>query len=77
MTHTDPGHDFPRWLAGVRADRRYDGQIAHVERLPERAARHADLEPPLSPLLTEALAAMAIERLYTHQAQAVAAARRG
>jgi DEAD/DEAH box helicase domain-containing protein len=77
MTSTDPGHDFPRWLAEVQADRHYAGQISHVERLPEREARHADLDPPLSTLLREALGALSIDRLYTHQTQAVSAARRG
>ncbi len=72
-----PGHDFLRFLARLQSDRRYAGQIAHVEHLPEREARHAGLEPPLSETLAGALAELGIHRLYTHQAAAIGAARRG
>ncbi len=71
------GHDFLRFLGRLTADRRYADQIAHVEHLPEREARHAELDPPLSSTLAESLDGLGIRRLYTHQVQAIAAARGG
>ncbi len=71
------GHDFLRLLAEITASRDYAGQIAHVEHLSEREARFGALDPPLSRLLADSLAALGVGDLYTHQAQAVAAARRG
>src|SRR5437016_6257316 len=69
--------DIPAFLERVRLDPGYRGQIAHVERMPARAARFGELEPPLSPALQAALAGAGIERLYAHQVEAVAAAREG
>jgi DEAD/DEAH box helicase domain-containing protein len=71
---TSPLHSI---LEELRAGERYDGQIVHVERLPARPARHRPLDPPLPPVLTDALAAEGIESLYTHQARAIEASRRG
>jgi DEAD/DEAH box helicase domain-containing protein len=71
------GHDFLRFLGRLTADRRYADQIAHVEHLPEREARHAELDPPLSKTLAEALDTLGIRRLYTHQVEAISAARGG
>jgi DEAD/DEAH box helicase domain-containing protein len=51
--------------------------IRHVEHIPAREARYAELEPPLAPPLAEALRHLGIERLYSHQAEYIAAARRG
>ncbi len=48
-----------------------------MEHLPEREARHAELDPPLSSTLAESLDGLGIRRLYTHQVQAIAAARGG
>src|SRR3954470_8344151 len=69
--------DFERFLEAIRADPHYRGQIAHIERLPSRPARFADPAHPLSPPLPGVLAALGIERLYTHQAQAIDHARAG
>lgn len=69
--------DVPAFLDRLRADRNYQGQIAHVHRLPARPARHAKLSPPPPEPLRAALAAQGIEQLYSHQAEAIAAARRG
>lgn len=69
--------DFDRFLERIRSDRHYGGQMVHVERVPAREARHADLAPPLPGPLARALAARGIERLYVHQVRAVEAARRG
>lgn len=61
----------------LRGTRGYSGQIAHVEPLSPRPARYADPEQPLLPALAAALQARGITRLYTHQAAALDAARRG
>jgi DEAD/DEAH box helicase domain-containing protein len=69
-----------RWAAWIeelarRPENR--GALAHLETLPERPARHAELAPPLPAALTDALAARGIEQLYTHQVQAIEALRAG
>jgi DEAD/DEAH box helicase domain-containing protein len=51
-------------------------ELAHVAEVPEREARTADL-PRLHPRLEAALAARGVDGLYTHQADSLAAARRG
>lgn len=69
--------DPARFLADVSAGRHYDGQIVRDEVLPARAARTAPLSMPLPPALEEALQTLEISALYTHQTQAIEAARRG
>ena len=60
-----------------RLGRREGGQqtIYHVEELPERPARYAEAE--LKPALAAALRERGIERLYTHQAEAIRHVRDG
>jgi DEAD/DEAH box helicase domain-containing protein len=53
------------------------GQIVHARFLPPREARFGDLARPLHPALEQRLLARGIGRLYSHQAAAVDAARRG
>jgi DEAD/DEAH box helicase domain-containing protein len=55
----------------------YRDQVAHLERIPARPARFAPLEEPLSPVLQDCLDTNKLSSLYTHQAGAVNAARRG
>jgi DEAD/DEAH box helicase domain-containing protein len=55
----------------------YDGQVVRVEALPERPARFAPLDPPLSPRIAALIGADGITRLYTHQAEAIRRARAG
>lgn len=69
--------DIAAFLADLEQDSAYDGQIVHRRSLPSRAARYALLEPPLPEVLRRRLAAIGITRLYTHQAAAVDAVRRG
>ncbi|MCD6361541.1 MAG: DEAD/DEAH box helicase [Armatimonadetes bacterium] len=52
-------------------------QIAHVERIPAREAVHADVPGGLHPLVEAALAEQGIERLYSHQAEAIGHVREG
>ena len=74
---TGQGPDFDAWLDEVRGRRDYDGELVHVERLPERPARHAAPQAPLPPVLGGALRALGIEQLYTHQAEAIDHVRAG
>ncbi|MDO8674247.1 MAG: DEAD/DEAH box helicase [Dehalococcoidia bacterium] len=55
----------------------YRGQIVHLEHILAREARYGDLDVPLHPAVTAALRFKGIDRLYSHQAAAVNAARRG
>ena len=65
------------FLAAIRLRPEYKGQIIHVERIPARPARYASLESPLNPDVEQCLRGQGIERLYTHQADAISAARAG
>jgi DEAD/DEAH box helicase domain-containing protein len=71
MSQTAPPADLLRQLPGAAA------RILHAEPLPPRPPRYADGDPGLPAPLRAALAARGIERLYTHQAAALEAARAG
>jgi DEAD/DEAH box helicase domain-containing protein len=71
------GPDFEAWIDEVRRSRDYGGEFVHVHRQPARPARHAEPAAPLPPSLVAALRAQGIERLYTHQAQAIDHVRAG
>ncbi len=53
------------------------GQIVAVREVPARPARFAERLPKLSPAVAEALRAQGIERLWSHQAEAIKAAMAG
>jgi DEAD/DEAH box helicase domain-containing protein len=63
-------HPFDELLDAVDGDPR----LVHVERFAPRPARFADPEPPVA---DQVLAAVGVERLWTHQAEAVTRLRRG
>jgi len=63
------------FLQRLEADGKSHQQIYHVEHLPERPAAYADVD--LKPQLREALRIRGIDRLYTHQAEAIAHVRNG
>ena len=65
------------FIQHLKSQHFYKGQIAHVERIPARKARHGRLKKPLPPLLEDALKRVGVEKLYTHQAQAINAVREG
>ncbi|MBA4107937.1 MAG: ATP-dependent helicase [Pirellula sp.] len=67
--------DVHALLDRVRSRRDYAGQLEHIEILPERAGRYADVTPPLPASLQHVLAKKGIERPYSHQASALATAR--
>ena len=69
--------DVADFLDDLVRDRAYRGQVVHVHRLPARAAVFADPERPLPGVIGGSLAAAGIARLYSHQAAAVDAVRRG
>ncbi len=55
----------------------YDGQIVHVEHIPERAAVYGRLENPLPRGMEKVLREKHLFPLYTHQAAAINIARKG
>jgi len=55
----------------------YRGQIAHLVSIPSREPSYERLDHPLPDPLQVALKKAGVERFYTHQAQAINAARRG
>ncbi len=65
------------FLSVLKKESFYTNQLVHIERLGGRRARHASLGKPLLRSLVEAIKAGGMERLYTHQAQAIDAARAG
>ena len=64
-------------LHELRLDPDFMRQVAAWRRYPARPGRYADFAVQLDPRLAAALRARGIERLYSHQAAAVAAALRG
>ena len=53
----------------------YDGQLQHVEKLPERPGQFAEPSEPLPPAIARLLQARGIEQLYSHQVESLEAAR--
>jgi DEAD/DEAH box helicase domain-containing protein len=66
-----------RFVEHLCSGRHYSGQVVHEEVLAPKPARYAATTRPLHTEIQRALVAMGIERLYTHQAEAVDAARAG
>ena len=64
-------------LQALRLEPRFMRNIARWEIVPARAAQYAPFPPDLDPSLIDALAARGVTALYTHQADAIAAALRG
>jgi len=69
--------DVDGFLSDLRTAAEYGGQIVHVHDLPAREGRFADFPPGLARPTRKMLAAMGVERLYSHQAEALAAIRDG
>jgi len=67
--------DTSAFLHSLSAQPDYRGQIAHIEYVPHREARYAELEQPLDESLERCLRKLL--PLYTHQAEAVNYARKG
>lgn len=69
--------DVAGLLERVRARSDYAGQIEHVEALGERVGKYMDPAPALPGPLKRVLSQRGVERLYSHQAAALEAARAG
>ncbi|MGE5551720.1 MAG: DEAD/DEAH box helicase [Bacteroidota bacterium] len=61
----------------MTSDCGYRGQLVYVKEIPPREAEYGELAPPLPAPLAARLGALGIERLYTHQVEAIGAARAG
>jgi len=61
----------------LKRQRFYKGQITHTQHIPPRRPRYGRLDRPLPHPLQDALKRAGAEKLYTHQAQAINAARAG
>ena len=66
-----------QFIDHIRTDSDYRGQIAHVQNIPPRPAVFGVLNQRLPRPLENALRHFGIEQLYTHQTQAIDAARTG
>jgi len=60
----------------LRQDPRLGSQIVHAAFLPPQPERFGDLDPPLPAALAGALARGGVDRLWSHQAEGIAAVRR-
>ena len=69
--------DARGFLARLKADPQYRGQIAALREVSPRAARYVDPQQPLPPALRLLLGNEGIERLYSHQVASYDAARGG
>ena len=65
------------YIRAIQADPDFKDQVVHHEEIPERQPRWADWPSGLSPALPQALREQGIERLYTHQAEAISSALAG
>jgi len=69
--------DVRTFLDELKHRATYQGQIVHERKIPPRQPVYSDLQPPLSPLMSEALEKQGITRLYRHQVKAITAIREG
>ncbi|MFQ5987924.1 MAG: DEAD/DEAH box helicase, partial [Dehalococcoidia bacterium] len=69
--------DTLAFLDYIRTLPSYNSQIVHIEQVPSRKPSYGELEEPLHPALHSCLEASQLLPLYSHQAAAINAARRG
>ena len=67
--------DVAAFLDDIRRQSWYADQLSHVEVLPAREGQLADPSVPMPAALVELLGRCGIERLYSHQVEALEAAR--
>ena len=65
------------FLTSLKQQPYYAGQLVHIQRIPARRARYGKLEKGLPETLARALKTQGTNRLYSHQAEAVNAIRKG
>jgi DEAD/DEAH box helicase domain-containing protein len=69
--------DTNAFLDYLKNDPEYREQIVHVQHIPPRDARPGWIDRPLHPVLQDRLDKLGITTLYSHQAEAINAARQG
>ena len=69
--------DFESFINEMRSAPGYAGQVVYVHEVPAREAQFADAAQPLPEPVARALAARGIQRLYSHQAEAINRVRAG
>ncbi len=69
--------DAATFIDRIRGNEFFEQQMAHIQIIPPREARYADLQGGLHPSVERVLNAQGIERLYTHQAEAIEHVRAG
>ncbi len=69
--------NLAQFLTQLRGDDRFLRNVTRWEVLPPQAGRHADWPAALDPRLRDALRARGVDRLYSHQAEAVSASLAG
>ncbi|HXU44539.1 MAG TPA: DEAD/DEAH box helicase, partial [Thermoanaerobaculia bacterium] len=74
---TLPLLDLGPLVADLAADPHLGAKLVHAAELPAEPARFGELDPPLPAPLVSALARGGVKRLWSHQAEAIAAVRRG
>jgi DEAD/DEAH box helicase domain-containing protein len=67
--------DVASLLRRIESRRDYAGQLEHVQELPARQGTYRDPQEPLPAQLARLLSRRGVERLYSHQAAAIDAAR--
>ena len=58
---------FDQFIAHVRRDYGYAGQVAHIETIPAQEAKFVADDYALHPAISDALKQQDIDQLYTHQ----------
>jgi len=69
--------EVKRFLEELKKDPYYSDRIVHIEKIPERKSRHAEVKKPFPEVIRRYLSSSKIEKLYLHQAKAIDAVREG
>ncbi|HVS00007.1 MAG TPA: hypothetical protein VMW27_25500, partial [Thermoanaerobaculia bacterium] len=72
-----PPGSLADFVAELAADPKLGEQLVHVEHLPGVEVSWGELDPPLPSSIAQALAKNGVRRLFSHQAEGIAAIRRG
>lgn len=70
-------HDVDQFVDELRRGYSTRGHPVHLRHIPSKSPSYADLPDPLPEPLRDALRKIGVDRLYTHQCAAIAAARAG
>jgi DEAD/DEAH box helicase domain-containing protein len=77
---SSPAEEISRitaFLKEIVASPGYRGQVTHIADIPPRVAEFLDTSAPIAPPVADALKAIGIDKLYSHQAEAIDLVRRG